>query len=212
VGKKGTFADSERWRLRKSVGHETVAAILIGPTLFTLILIMLNIVWPVPDPLLLGTLLVTLALCIAALVALGYISSIYHDHGFRSTREYPLEIRKVETAVGLLLVARETRSVKEVGTWRFRTRMQVEYRVRKYEDMSMVILVRPVKRDSSDEWTQVIVCHDIEDEERMRGLEHAIDEAVANPFALKLPKYHLEKEPELHMWKGGPPPQDPDVE
>lgn len=204
--------DDGGWQVRKSVGHDKVAMILIGPTFFTFIIIMVNIWWPVPDPLFLGTLLVTLALCTVALVALGYISSIYYDHDFRSIREYPLEIRKVETAVGLILVAHEASSDKDVGTWRFMTRMQVEYSVHDFEGLTMMVLVRPLEKASSAEWTQVIVLHDIEDEQKRRELEHAIDEAVANPFALKLRKYHLEKVPELHMWKGGPPPQDKDVE
>ncbi len=212
VGGTGATLDHEGWQVRKTIGYDMVATILIGPTFFTMIVVMVNIVWLVPTPLFLGTLFITLALCVAALFTLGILSSIYHDYDFLSIREYPLEIRKVEIAVGLLLTAHEARSEKEVGTWRFRTRMQVKYDVRDYEELSMLVLVRPLEKASSDEWTRVIVCHDIEDEGKRRELERAIDEAVANPFALKLKKYHMEKEPSLHMWKGGPPSQDPDVE
>jgi hypothetical protein len=180
-----------------------MAAILIGPSLLTLVVVMVNIWIFVPDLLFLGVLLFTLVLCSIALVSLLYISGVYHDHGLSSIHEYPLEMRRVETAIGLFLTSREARFDKEVGTWRLRTRMQVVYECHEMDDLRFVILVRPV-RSPEEEATRVRLLHDIEEGASREELERAIDRAIANPLELGLKKYHREKEPELHMLDGKP--------
>ncbi|NIP35249.1 MAG: hypothetical protein GWN12_09920, partial [Thermoplasmata archaeon] len=143
-------------------------------------------------------LMVPALFCFLGYVIISWNELVFHDYAYMSHRNYPSEVRAVETAVGLLLMSKEAKFEKEVRTWRLRTRMQVVYSVRMMDGGPLDIEVRPLGRPETS-GTQIRVFHDIEEEEKRRAVEGAIDDAVANPFKLQLRKYHLEEEPELHV-------------
>lgn len=194
----GSSCQEGGWSERDAVSHTFWMVAASVTTLIAVGLIFFGIMTEMSFCLAASILMVPALFCFLGLVIISWNEQVFHDHAYMSHREYPIEVRAVETAIGLLLVSKETKFEKEVGTWRLRTRMQVVYDVRKMDGHPMVIEVRPLGRPETS-GTQVRVFHDIEEEEERRTMEEAVDDAIANPFKLQLRKYHLEEEPELHV-------------
>jgi hypothetical protein len=201
VGNVGTVDDRERWRLRPQY-NDTKITIGIGLLSIPVFVIMLlGFQTGLTSTVFLWLLLALVGLSFSLLGVIFLNEAVFFDHLFMSLRDYPLEIRPVETAIGLLLASREARFDKEVGSYRLRTRMEVRYLCHDMDGVTMVVRVRPV-RSPDGEWTQVRLLTDIKDEDERKKVEEDVDNAVARPFDLRLKKYQRSEEPELHMFEG----------
>ena len=187
----------ERWTLRQPISDIPWMMAISVSSLAMLAIIFLGTFDESPG-IMLWVFLIPILFCFVGLLVIGYNGRVFHDYAHMSLREYPLEIRAVETAIGLLLASKEARFKKEIRTWRARTRMQVVYLCRKMEDVTMVVEVRPVATPET-KWTQVRLLHDIGDEQERKAVEDAVHAAIEHPFELRLKKYHREEEPELHV-------------
>ncbi len=198
MGASGTGWSGEDWSLKRCIPDTPwIFMISITSLLVLAAIAFMNILAP-ESPYIIFIILSPLPFCFIGLGVIAWNGSVYHDYAYMSHRKYPSEVRVVETAIGLLLISKDTKFDKEVRTWRLRTRMQVVYSVRKMDGNPMVIEVRPLGRPETS-GTQVRIFHDIEVGKERRTVEETFDDAISNPFKLQLRKYHLEEEPDLHV-------------
>jgi hypothetical protein len=197
----GTVDDREEWSVRNSLPDNTITVAIALGAIPLLVYVILGFFFDLSFMVFLIISFPMIVLCFGGLAVIAWNTTFYNDYAFISHRDYPMEVRPVETAIGLLLTSREARFDKEIGNWRLGTRMQVLYLCHDMDDVTMIVQVRPITNAVDGEWTKVRLLHDIEDVDKRRELEEAIDNAIAKPFHLGLKKYHLDEEPDLHVFE-----------
>ena len=114
--------------------------------------------------------------------AILWIDIRFRFRDFRSSKDYHKGHRWVEEAVDHLLTSKDLEYENKVAMWRWRTRLQVEFRISKPPWTH--ILVRTLDEGPYDGWTRVVVMTDLRSRAQRMELERAIDAVVFDPVAL----------------------------
>ena len=146
-------------------------------------------------PVLAGSVLVLLAMYAFSEWAEG----LYEYHNYRGERTYPLDLDRVDTAVGLLLASRRAEFKRSVQRGRFRKPDGFRYGVSKLDGKCMVITLRPRKGGGTD----LRLFYDIMNEARRMRLQATIDAAVESPCELDfLGAEEADERPDLRVFEG----------